>query len=98
MKNIILAIFILVTTISFSQSERVSYVSCEKDTLLLPNNELGMRIFITWFEVNASERPVILLASEDLIDDMNRSKYTNYTNKKEDEIIISENVYEFVMD
>ena len=93
MKNLILTIFILVTTISFSQDKKISYISCGKDTLLLPNNELGMRIFTSWFVINASERPVILLASEDLIGDMNR-----YTIKMEDDIIISENIFDLTMD
>ena len=99
MKNIILTIFILVTKISFSQNEkRVSYVSCENDTLVLPKNELGIQLFVSWLNVKESERPVILFASESLIDKMNSDKFINYSIKKDDDVIVSENVYELTMD
>lgn len=98
MKNIILAIFILVTTVSFTQDKNITYISCEKDTLVLPKNELGIKLFAVWFDVKESERPVILFASESLIDKMNSDKFINYPIKKDDDVIVSENVYELTMD
>lgn len=98
MKNIILTIFILVTTVSFTQDKNITYISCEKDTLVLPKNELGIQLFVSWLNVKESERPVILFASESLIDKMNSDKLINYPIKKDDDVIVSENVYELTMD
>ena len=99
MRNLLLIVFVLLTTISFSQNEkRVSYVSCENDTLVLPKNELGIQLFVSWLNVKESERPVILFASESLIDKMNSDKFINYSIKKDDDVIVSENVYELTMD
>lgn len=98
MKNIILTIFILVTTVSFTQDKNITYISCEKDTLVLPKNELGIQLFVSWLNVKESERPVILFASESLIDKMNSDKFINYPIKKDDDVIVSENVYELTMD
>lgn len=82
MRNLILIAFLLSTTISFSQSaKRVSYISCDKDTLLLPNSELGHRILSAWANVEESQRPVMLLVPESLIERMNRMKYSG---RKED--------------
>lgn len=95
MRNLLLIAFALLTTISFSQS--VSYVSCEKDTLLLPNNELGIQIYIAWLGVK-EDKPVILLASESFINHMNKLKYIEHPIKKDDDVVVSENAYDFPID
>ena len=92
MRNLLIIVFVLLTTISFSQS--VSYVSCEKDTLLLPNNELGIQIYIAWLGVK-EDKPVILLAPESFINHMNKLKYIEHPIKKDDDVVVSENYYDF---
>lgn len=82
--------FLLSATSSFSQAKRVSYISCEKDTLLLPNTELGHRILSAWAGVEESQRPFMLLVPESLIDRMNGMKYGGYLERKEGEAVVSE--------
>jgi hypothetical protein len=42
--------------------ERVSYVSLKRDTLILPDDNLGRLIHATWKDVPKSKQPVIIFA------------------------------------
>ena len=63
----ILTIILLLAFDSYSQSN-VSYVSPDKDTLILVNNELGDLISQTWsLYTYGDKKPKIIFASEQYI-------------------------------
>jgi len=97
MKIKLILMMVLISSICLSQ-KRISYVSCDKDTVLLPNNELGMRLYTSWFDIKETERPVILLATEKYIDEKNNIKFINYPLKKDDDIIVYDNIFQFILD
>lgn len=76
-------ITILLMMISFNSNsqKQISYVSQNKDTLILPNNNLGYSILGIWDKIPESERPKILFASEWTIAVKNRKLF-----KKEEQI------------
>jgi len=53
--------------ISAQYSNAISYVSQNRDTLMLPDNSTGHSILTSWKNVPQTERPIILFVSEDLI-------------------------------
>ncbi len=66
MKNILTIILILLSFGVFSQSN-VSYVSTNKDTLILVNDDLGKLIAQTWTEYSDIKKPKIIFASAQYI-------------------------------
>jgi len=95
----LILMMIMLSSICLSQ-KKVSYVSCEKDTILLPNNELGMKIYLAWFNLPANERPFIALAPISLIDEKNKNQIINYPMKDNEyeTRIIETPIYDWVMD
>ena len=76
--------FAAMAAISFSQSEkRISYISRDRDTLVLPDSELGMRIFSAW----SKDRPAILFAAESEIARMNKMEFAGSPIRKDDAFV-----------
>ena len=77
-----LSMFVFVyLSVSAQYSQAVSYISNNKDTLVLPDNSTGHYILTSWKNVPQTERPIIVFASEDLIAVLN-NKNKNKTLKK----------------
>jgi hypothetical protein len=57
------------------QTNRISYVSQKRDTLLLPNNDIGKIIFSVW--KNELQKPIILLVDEKVINKLNETYFLN---------------------
>jgi hypothetical protein len=53
----------------------IAYVSPKKDTLMLPNDEVGKLVASTWIDTPIKSRPVILLVTEDTIKRKNEELY-----------------------
>ena len=77
MKNLFLAI----TAIIFSSqvmaqdvNKKISYVSPNRDTLMLPNNTSGHMVKSMWNDVKKKKRPVIIMTSEEVIAQMNAKR------------------------
>jgi hypothetical protein len=77
MKNLFLAI----TAIIFSSqvmaqdvNKKISYVSPNRDTLMLPNNTSGHMVKSMWNDVKKKKRPVIIITSEEVIAQMNAKR------------------------
>ena len=66
MKKNLTIILILLSFGVFSQSN-VSYVSTNKDTLILVNDDLGKLIAQTWTEYSDIKKPKIIFASAQYI-------------------------------
>ena len=78
--------FAAMASISFSQSEkRISYISRDRDTLVLPDSELGMRIFSAWS--GSKDRPAILFAAESEIARMNKMEFIGSPIRKGDAFV-----------
>lgn len=87
MKQLLLTITLFLFCIQFStaqKTQKIAYVSPKKDTLMLPNNELGMLILDTWYCNPIVPQPVIILTDEDTIKVMN----VLYENRKKKRIKI----------
>ena len=65
--TISLAFICLQFTNAQSTKEKISYVSPQKDTLLLPDNDLGKLIASTWVDTPTTPKPIILFSDEDTI-------------------------------
>lgn len=67
---------LLVLTLSISinaqSNDKVTYVSAKKDTLIVPNNSLGLMILKVWDGVK--NKPVIITAEQSVIDVKNASR------------------------
>ena len=99
MKIKLILMMIMLSSICLSQ-KKLSYVSCDKDTVLLPNNELGMKIYLVWLDVPANERPFLALTSESYIDEKNKIQIINY-HIKDNEYetrVIETPIYDWVID
>ena len=59
----------LLTNLSIGQT--ITYVSPKKDTLILPNNEVGILIKTIWDKEHEKKTPVILFADETTINKKN---------------------------
>jgi len=80
MKIFLLILSIHITILSYGQvGDRISYISNKKDTLILPNNEVGHQILFSWDLIPKSERPVIVCCVAKTI------TVLNYFIKKEEE-------------
>lgn len=65
-----------------AQTKSISYVSPKKDTLVLPNDELGKTIGETWGIIPIKEQPVIIFADEEIIYRKNLVLYENRKKKQ----------------
>lgn len=75
MKKLLLLTSILCVFTAVSQTEKdVSYVSPNKDTLILPNDDIGYMISDSWKDTVKSQQPKILFATPSAISVMNRRK------------------------
>lgn len=75
MKNIYLLSIVLLSTSFYSISQRsVSYISKDKDTLFLPNNNIGQLILSSWDDIPKRKRPVIVFLPEESIAQMQARK------------------------
>ena len=77
MKTILLTLALAFITCQYStaQVKQITYVSLKKDTLILPNNDLGKEIHSTWESIPKKERPVILFDTEARIQRRNKQLY-----------------------
>jgi hypothetical protein len=68
-KTIITLTLICLSLFINAQSDaNVSYISKDKDTLMLPNNQLGKLIASTWKDTPSKEKkPIIVFADEKTI-------------------------------
>lgn len=75
MKLIVFILFILSYNISVAQTDsNISYVSPMKDTLMLPNDDIGHIIKEVWATTtNFFFKPVILLVDEETIKKRNKT-------------------------
>ena len=71
MKNIIVILGLLITTPILGQGVKlsdsittVSLVSPNRDTLYLIDQEIGYRIYSSWFTVPKKERPIFIFKNE----------------------------------
>jgi len=71
MKNIIVILGLLITTPILGQGVKlsdsistVSLVSPNRDTLYLVDQEIGYRIYSSWFTVPKNERPIFIFKNE----------------------------------
>ena len=78
MKKTLLLTSILCVFTAISQTEKdaryLSYVSPNKDTLILPNDDIGYMISDSWKDTVKSQQPKILFATPSAISVMNRRK------------------------
>lgn len=71
MRKLIILLLFFICNFTYAQ---ISYVSKNKDTLILPMNDIGLKIYQVWFEY--TDKPVILFTE---------SKYIAILNKRKDE-------------
>lgn len=77
MKKLFLAIFaITLSSQSMAQSvnKQISYVSPNRDTLMLPDNTSGHMVKSIWADVKKKKRPVIIMTSEEFIAQLNAKR------------------------
>lgn len=77
MKKLFLAIFaITLSSQSMAQSvnKQISYISPNRDTLMLPNNTSGNMVKSMWADVKKKKRPVIIMTSEEVIAQLNAKR------------------------
>ena len=74
MKQTLLIILLAICQISMAQTteESISYVSPTKDTLMLPNDEIGVIIKDVWTKPTIYKQPVIIITDEKTIKLMNK--------------------------
>ena len=80
MKKLIFILAIISCQVAMAQKEtvtRISYISPKRDTLILPNNQIGELIKNLWVETPKQPIPVILVASEESINKRNKIVYDN---------------------
>ena len=69
-----------------SNNTHVSYISTNKDTLMLPNTDLGKLIASTWKDTPSKEKkPIIVFADEQTIKTKNEYAVDRRKNWREDE-------------
>ena len=54
--------------------KQISYVSPNRDTLMLPDNNEGYLIKSMWADVKKKKRPIIIITSEEVIAQMNAKR------------------------
>jgi hypothetical protein len=88
MRKILLSLLILIS-FNIKSQNKISYISCDKDTIILPNNEVGLKIYLAWFDTSIDKRPKLFLSSEKYIEYLNNKQVINYP-LKEEEVITTE--------
>lgn len=79
----LLAFFVcLFNTNAQTPNETIAYVSPQKDTLLLPNDNLGKLIASTWLSTPITQSPIILFSDEDIIKHKNEMLFNTRNKKK----------------
>lgn len=86
-KLLLLPLFILIS-FNIKAQTKISYVSCENDTIILPNDRVGLEIYLLWFDTPIEKRPTLLLSSENYIEYLNNKQVINYPLKQEEIITI----------
>jgi hypothetical protein len=80
MKRILLTLTLAFVCIQYNQAQttsvKISYVSPQKDTLILPDDDLGKLIASTWVDRPVGKTPVIILTDEDTI--KRKNEWLNY--------------------
>jgi len=75
MKNTyLLSVILLLTSICGLSQKSISYVSSDRDTLFLPDNNTGQLVLTSWDNVPKKDRPVIIFVSEESIAQMQARK------------------------
>jgi hypothetical protein len=77
MKNLFLAITAIILSgqvMAQDVNKQISYVSPNRDTLMLPNNTSGHMVKSMWNDVKKKKRPVIIMTSEEVIAQMNAKR------------------------
>jgi hypothetical protein len=77
MKNLFLAITAIIISsqvMAQDANKKISYVSPNRDTLMLPNNTSGHMVKSMWNDVKKRKRPVIIMTSEEVIAQMNSKR------------------------
>ena len=69
-----LSIILLSTSICGLSQKSVSYISKDRDTLILPDNSTGRLILTSWDNVPKNKRPIIIFAPEESIAQMQARK------------------------
>ncbi len=85
MKRILLIMLFIYSQHNQAQNinDKISYVSLNKDTLILPNDDLGKLIASTWVCGRIRKAPIIILTNEAIIKRKNEILFeTELTNKK----------------
>lgn len=79
MKKLLLIITLGLLCVQYNQAQtnKISYVSPKKDTLILPDNDFGKLIASTWVNVPNKAKPVILFTDEDTIKRKNEMLFDN---------------------
>jgi hypothetical protein len=83
MKKIYILLFLLFQGVAYSQNaanERISFLSIDKDTLWLLNNDIGHLIAYSWKEYEDTpqqKKPVIIL-----VDTLPLDRYSYYKSRK----------------
>lgn len=74
MKQILTLILFISYQLSIAQTteENIGYVSPAKDTLMLPNGEIGLIIKDVWTKPTIYKQPVIIIVDEKTIKLMNK--------------------------
>lgn len=77
MKKLFLAITaIIISSQAMAQdvNKKISYISPNRDTLMLPDNTSGHMIKSMWADVKKKKRPIIIMTSEEVIAQMNAKR------------------------
>lgn len=86
MKKLILSISLAFICLQFTNAqstrEKISYVSPKKDTLILPNDNIGELIASTWDDVK-TKKPVIIFTDMNTIKRKNELLFANREEKKQ---------------
>jgi hypothetical protein len=77
MKNLFLAITAIILSgqvMAQDVNKQISYVSPNRDTLMLPDNTSGHMVKSIWADVKKNKRPVIIMTSEEFIAQLNAKR------------------------
>lgn len=77
MKKLFLALIAIILSsqaMAQNTSKQISYISQNRDTLMLPNNTYGYMIKSMWTDVKKRKRPIIIMTSEEVIAQMNAKR------------------------
>jgi len=81
-KRFVLGLALLVSQFYIGQTTRITYISHKRDTLILPDNDLGKHIYKAWeYAPKSEKRPIIQFATEKKIKSLNQKLYTSRQKK-----------------